>query len=137
MPQHALSILILKPTKQFIAFIASQIPYIEWPLRLTLENTGTVYQIPKCEDDESVLEILEASYAEMFQHEACCLIGKDLAQHIEGSFFDFLCCFKFKLYANVVNIESNPHDHGMEILSINRTPSILMAANRRCRWSSM
>ncbi len=106
MPQNDLSVLILKPTENFLEFLASQLPDIYLPTLSKIKHDSTAYSIPKCEDDESILNTVEMFYPLMLKHESSRLVGKHLSNEISGSFFDFLCCFKFELHTEVMSVNA-------------------------------
>lgn len=98
-------VVILKPTPVFQSFIASQFEEADAPnIRLMLTDT-TAYVIPKRETDEKTLDEIEKHYEEMFSHEIQRWLGDEAHHHMEGSFLDFLCCFKFELHSQIVVME--------------------------------
>lgn len=117
MPQNELSILILKPTKNFIALISAQFPdFYDSDSSLPCLN-NMAYSIPKCHDDESVLNVLENFYPLIFQHELNRLVGNKVSERIDATFFDFLCCFKFELYSDVVMMDTTK-DNAERVLCV-------------------
>lgn len=106
MPQNELSILILKPTENFLGFLSSQFPDISLPKLAAIQHDSTAYSIPKCQDDESILNAVETFYPLMLKHESSRLIGQALSSEISGSFFDFLCYFKFELHTEVMSVDA-------------------------------
>ena len=53
----------------------------------------------------------------MFRHEISRWLGADARNEIEGSFLDFLCCFKFELHSHIVLLE-NEFREGQQLLRI-------------------
>jgi len=117
MPHNDSSILILKPTSSFISLVTSYLPDVELPDLATLQADGTAYAINKCDDDEAVLAEVERLFPLMFKHEASRVVGEDLATCINGTFLDFLCCFKFELHSQLVLMESCI-DEGHQLLCV-------------------
>lgn len=107
MSQTKLSVLILKPTENFLGWIASQFPDVELPRLAAIQQDNTAYSIPRYIDNESFLETIETFYPLMLRHESSRLLGQVLSSHLTGSFFDFLCCFRFELHTEVMMMESN------------------------------
>lgn len=145
MPQNELSILILKPTENFMGLINSQYPNLDLPHLAFTKKDGTAYSIPKCEDNESVLEALESFYPLIFQHEFNRVVGQSFLQPVIGSFFDFLCCFKFELHTDVMMMDSHDED-GDQVLCVKPrsvvlscvSPSVSRASadvNENIQWS--
>lgn len=100
-------IIILKPTRVFSSFLASQLPDIELPELRLLQTNNTAYVIAKQKDDEQTLNEIERHFPFMFRHEICRWLGEDARNEIEGSFLDFLCCFKFELHSHIVLMEES------------------------------
>ncbi len=98
-------IIILKPTPVFLSFLASQLPTINLPELRLLQTDNTAYVIAKQESDEETLNEIERHFTTMFRHEIKRWLGSDAYNEIEGSFLDFLCCFKFELHSHIVMIE--------------------------------
>ena len=98
-------IVVLKPTQVFLSFLAAQLPDVELPDIRLLQADKTAYVIRKCASDEETLDEIERHFASMFRHEICRWLGEDARNHIEGSFLDFLCCFKFELHSQMVLME--------------------------------
>ncbi len=98
-------VIILKPTPVFQSFISSHCDEADVPnLKLMLTDT-TAYVIPKRETDEETLDEIEKHFEEMFSHEIHRWLGDEAHHHMEGSFLDFLCCFKFELHSQIVVME--------------------------------
>lgn len=100
-------VIILKPTKLFLAFLASQLPELELPSLKLLQTDNTAYLMAKQADDEATLNEIERHFTFMFRHEICRWLGEDARNEIEGSFLDFLCCFKFELHSQIVLMEKS------------------------------
>lgn len=98
-------LIILKPTRTFLTFLASQLPEIELPDLRLLQMDNTAYVIAKQESDEDTLNEIERHFATMFRHEISRWLGEEARNKIEGSFLDFLCCFKFELHSQIVLME--------------------------------
>jgi hypothetical protein len=113
-------VIVLKPTKVFLSFLSSQLPDIDLPdlpdLRL-LQTDNTAYVIAKQKDDEETLNEIERHFPTMFRHEICRWLGDDARNEIEGSFLDFLCCFKFELHSQIVVLEENLAD-GQQMIRV-------------------
>jgi hypothetical protein len=110
-------IIILKPTPIFKTFIQSQLPHVELPDFRLFHTDNTAYVIPKQANDEALLDAIEANFAVMFRHEICRWLGDDARNEIEGSFLDFLCCFKFELHSQIVLMDT-PMSEGRQLLRI-------------------
>lgn len=118
-------ILVLKPTPVFLSFLASQLPEdVELPDLKQLQTDTTAYSIRKYEDEEETLDEIEKHFTLMFRHEICRWLGEDARNDIEGSFLDFLCCFKFELHSQIVLMEPTLED-GHQLLCI-KPRSILL-----------
>lgn len=98
-------IIILKPTPVFLSFLASQLPGVALPELRLLRTDNTAYVIPKHDNDEDTFNEIERHFATMFRHEICRWLGDNARNEIEGSFLDFLCCFKFELHSQIVLME--------------------------------
>lgn len=106
MEQNQWEVVILKPTQVFLSFLASQLPEdIELPDLNLLQTDTTAYTIKKYEDDEETLNEIERNFPTMFRHEIKRWLGDDVQYDIEGSFLDFLCCFKFEMHSHIVLLE--------------------------------
>lgn len=117
MQQSKWEVIILKPTPVFLSFLASQLPDVELPELRLMQTDNTAYVIPKQANDEETLNLIEQHFATMFRHEICRWLGEDARNEIEGSFLDFLCCFKFELHSQIVLMESSMQD-GRQLLCI-------------------
>lgn len=118
-------IIILKPTSVFLSFLASQLPNtIELPELPLLQTDNTAYLIKKQKNEEETLNEIERHFTFMFRHEICRWLGKNSRHEIEGSFLDFLTCFKFELHSHIVIMEPNI-ESGKQLLRV-RPRSILL-----------
>lgn len=100
-------IIILKPTRVFLTFLASQLPHVNMPALKLLQTDCTAYLIDKQKDDEATLNEIERHFSTMFRHEICRWLGEDARNEIMGSFLDFLCCFKFEMHSHILLLENN------------------------------
>ncbi|QDP72993.1 hypothetical protein FOG18_10665 [Legionella israelensis] len=100
-------VVILKPTKVFLSFLASQIGEENLPDFKTLQTDKTAYVIRKQDNDEATLDEIESHFVTMFRHEIQRWLGDEACNEIEASFLDFLCCFKFELHSQIVLMESS------------------------------
>lgn len=100
-------IIILKPTYVFSSFLASQLPDIELPEPHLLNVDNTAYVISKQKTDEDTLNEIERHFKFIFHHEISRWLGDTVYNEIEGSFLDFLCCFKFELHSHIVLMEES------------------------------
>ena len=105
MEQGQWDVIILKPTSVFLSFIAAQLPGIDLPELRFLQVDTTAYIIPKQVSEEATLDEIERHFPRMFRHEICRWLGEDARNEIEGSFLDFLCCFKFEMHSHIVLME--------------------------------
>ncbi|KTC78067.1 hypothetical protein [Legionella brunensis] len=117
-------IIILKPTPVFLSFLASQLPEIELPELRLLQTDNTAYVIEKQQNDEETLNEIERHFTTMFRHEICRWLGENARNEIEGSFLDFLCCFKFELHSHIALMEPLMED-GKQLLRV-RPRSVLL-----------
>ncbi|KTD18576.1 Uncharacterised protein [Legionella lansingensis] len=117
-------IIILKPTPVFLSFLASQLPEIELPELRLLQTDNTAYVIKKQKNDEETLNEIERHFTTMFRHEISRWLGENARNEIEGSFLDFLCCFKFELHSQIVLMESSIEE-GKQLLRV-RPRSVLL-----------
>lgn len=117
MKQSQWEIIILKPTAVFLSFLASQLPHANLPDLRLLQTDNTAYAIAKQKDDEETLNEIERHFAFMFRHEICRWLGDEARNEIEGSFLDFLCCFKFELHSQIVLMEDT-FDSGKQLIRI-------------------
>lgn len=107
MQQSQWEIVILKPTRVFLNFLATQVEEDLLPDYQTLLVDKTAYVIRKQEDDEATLDEIEQHFTTMFRHEIQRWLGPEASNEIEYSFLDFLCCFKFELHDHIVLMESD------------------------------
>jgi len=105
MQQSEWEIIVLKPTRAFLTFLSSQLPEVNLPDLRSIQSDNTAYVISKQENDEETLNEIERHFAFMFRHEIARWLGEDARNDIEGSFLDFLCCFKFELHSQIFLME--------------------------------
>ena len=105
MEQSQWEIVILKPTFVFLSFLAAQLPDTELPELRVLQSDTTAYAIRKQASEEATLDEIEKHFPMMFKHEIRRWLGDNIRNEIEGSFLDFLCCFKFELHSQIVVME--------------------------------
>lgn len=117
MAQNESDIVILKPTPVFLSFLAGQLPGIELPDIGSMPTDYTAYTIHKQDSDEATLDEIERHFQSMFRYEIRRLLGDQVHKDIEGSFLDFLCCFKFELHSQIVLMESSI-DEGQQLLCV-------------------
>lgn len=110
-------IIVLKPTAVFLSFLASQLPKVDLPDLKLLQTNNTAYVIRNQANDEETLNEIERHFPTMFRHEISRWLGVDARNEIEGSFLDFLCCFKFELHSHIVLLESDFRE-GQQLLRI-------------------
>jgi hypothetical protein len=109
------NVLILKPTAKFIPFIQSQLPDLDWSELSNLQFKSTAYVMQNIKNDDDLLAEVERLYPLILKVELGKLIGAKSAKKITGSFFDFLCCFKFEVQPQTVSAESHVKSHKKEI----------------------
>ncbi len=118
MEQHyQWEIVILKPTSVFLSFLAAQAPDIELPELNVLQMDTTAYIIQRQVSEEATLDEIGRHYPKMFKHEIARWLGEDAPIPNEGSFLDFLCCFKFELHSQIVLMEPSISE-GHQLLCI-------------------
>ena len=110
-------VIVLKPTAVFLSFLASQLPKFNLPDFKLLQTNNTAYVIRNQANDEETLNEIERHFPAMFRHEISRWLGQDARNEIEGSFLDFLCCFKFELHSHIVLLESDFRE-GQQLLRI-------------------
>ena len=110
-------IVILKPTRVFLNFLASQVGEENLPEYKTLLTDKTAYVIRKQDNDEATLDEIESHFTTMFTYEIRRWLGEDASNEIEVSFLDFLCCFKFELHSHIVLMEQS-FGEGKQLLRI-------------------
>jgi hypothetical protein len=111
-------ILVLKPTPTFLTFLKAQLPAdVELPNIQTLLADTTAYVMRNRLTDEATFDEIEHHFPWLFRHEIARWLGKHARNTIEGTFLDFLCCFKFEIHSNLVVMESSL-DKGSQILRI-------------------
>ena len=117
MQQSQWEAVILKPTSVFLSFLAAQLPQVDLPDLKILQTNNTAYLMRKQASDEETLNDIERHFATLFRHEICRWLGEDARNEIEGSFLDFLCCFKFELHSHIVLLE-NSFEAGQQLIRI-------------------
>jgi hypothetical protein len=111
-------VLVLKPTKAFLSFLKAQLPSdVELPDLQLIQTDSTAYVIKNQDSDEAMLDEIEREFPRMFKHEISRWLGIDAWNKIEGTFLDFLCCFKFELHSNMIVLESTLAE-GNQVLRI-------------------
>jgi hypothetical protein len=110
MQQCHREIVILKPTSVFLSFLGAQAPGIELPSLEILQADTTAYTIMKQDGEEETLDEIERHFSTMFRHEMNRWLGGKAHNPIEGSFLDFLCCFKFEMHSQIMVMESSVED---------------------------
>lgn len=98
-------VVILKPTSVFLSFLAAQGPEVELPTLELLQADTTAYTITRQDGEEETLDEIERHFPAMFRHEIHRWLGGKARNPIEGSFLDFLCCFKFEMHSQIVIME--------------------------------
>lgn len=117
-------IIILKPTSVFLSFLAAQAPGVDLPPLEILQTDATAYSILKQDGEEETLDEIERHFPMMFRHEIRRWLGDTAKNPIEGSFLDFLCCFKFEMHSQIVLMESSV-ENGRQLLCV-KPRSILL-----------
>lgn len=117
MQQSYREIVILKPTSVFLSFLAAQGPEVELPTLEQLHADTTAYTIAKQDGEEETLDEIERHFPDMFRYEINRWLGGKSRTPIEGSFLDFLCCFKFEMHSQLVVMEPTI-EHGRALLCI-------------------
>lgn len=117
-------IIVLKPTPVFFAFLASQLPQSDLPPPELLHVDNTAYAIRRQATDEATLDEIEKHFVRMFRYEISRWLGAEARNPIEGSFLDFLCCFKFELHTHLVVMEPS-FNQGKQLIRI-KPRSILL-----------
>lgn len=98
-------IVVLRPTKVFLAFLASQLPKHNIPSMSSLQVDNTAYIIKKCDTQQGTLDEIERLSPKMFRHELCRWLGSDAHNPIVDSMMDFLCCFKLEFHTHLILLE--------------------------------
>jgi hypothetical protein len=106
MDQEA-EILILRPTRVFLSFLASQLPACYLPTGDQVQKDNTAYIIKKKTSTEETLIDIERYYQHLFRHEISRWLGKDARNEVEKNYFDFLCCFKLEWHAHYILLEDS------------------------------
>jgi hypothetical protein len=108
MKQGNKEVVILKPTSVFLSFLAAQATEeVPLPDLATLQTNTTAYTIQRQDSEEETLDEIERHFSTMFQYEINRWLGVHARRDFEGSFLDFLCCFKFEMHAQLVLMEDN------------------------------
>jgi hypothetical protein len=116
--QHSFrEVVILKPTSVFLSFLAAHGTEIELPSLEILQADTTAYTIMKQDGEEETLDEIERHFPLMFRHEINRWLGNKARHSIEGSFLDFLCCFKFEMHSQIVVMEPTV-EQGASLLCI-------------------
>jgi hypothetical protein len=105
MQKVAHEIIVLKPTRRFLSFLVENRPDMQWPELPLFQKDTTAYTLPCHESDDDLLEEVERNYPRMFEHEVSRWLGEEAGQKIKGSFFDFLCFFKFELHTQLIKLQ--------------------------------
>lgn len=124
MQQSHREIVILKPTSVFLSFLAAQAPGVALPSLEILQTDTTAYTILKQDGDEETLDEIERHFSTMFRHEISRWSGNKARNLIDGSFLDFLCCFKFEMHSQIVLMEPSI-EQGRQLICI-KPRSILL-----------
>jgi len=98
-------VVILKPTSVFLSFLAAQTSAVSLPDLMTVQSDTTAYTILRQDSEEETLDEIERHYSTMFRYEIARWLGSDVKPALEGSFLDFLCCFKFEIHGHIVLME--------------------------------
>ncbi len=116
--QHSYrEIVILKPTSVFLSFLSAQDPTAELPSLAVLQADTTAYTIARQDSEEETLDEIERHFPAMFRHEMNRWLGRSARNPIEGSFLDFLCCFKFEMHSQILLMEPSV-EHGQKLLCV-------------------
>lgn len=104
--QHSFhEVVILKPTSVFLSFLEAQGADVALPTLELLQANTTAYTIIKQDGEEETLDEIERHFPVMFRHEINRWLGNNARNSIEGSFLDFLCCFKFEMHSQILLME--------------------------------
>lgn len=105
MQQSHREVIVLKPTSVFLSFLAAQAPDVDLPPLEVLQADATAYTILKQDGEEETLDEIERHFSSMFRYEIRRWLGDETTNPIEGSFLDFLCCFKFEMHSQILLME--------------------------------
>ena len=105
MQQNESDVIVLKPTIAFLSFLEAQLPDMDFPSLRLLRRDPTAYTLARKNTEEETLNEIERLFPMMFQHEITRALGGEVCKGIEGSFLDFLCCFKFELHDQIIVME--------------------------------
>ena len=117
MEQSQWEIIILKPTSVFLSFLADQFPDSELPEMDLLQIDTTAFALQKQASEEETFDEIERQFKLMFKHEISRWICLDACKEVEGSFLDFLRCFKFEFHSQIVLMEPSMTE-GQHLLCI-------------------
>lgn len=117
MEQSQWEVIILKPTSVFLSFLAAQLPDINLPDLSLLQTDNTAYVIRRQNSEEATIDEIERHFHLMFRHEISRWLGEDARNDVEGSFLDFLCCFKFEMHSQIVLMETSV-EAGRQLLCV-------------------
>lgn len=117
MQQSHREVVILKPTSVFLSFLTAQAPEMDLPPLTVLQMDTTAYTIERQEGEEETLDEIERHFPTMFRHEIRRWLGDKATKPIEGSFLDFLCCFKFEMHSQIVLMEPSI-ERGQQLLCV-------------------
>ena len=98
-------IIVLKPTSRFLSFLVELRPDLRWPELVSFQKDTTAYTLRRHVTDDDLLEEMLLNFPRMFQHEIARWLGEEASSQITGSFFDFLCFFKFELHTQLVRLQ--------------------------------
>ena len=124
-------VVILKPTSVFLSFLAAQKPKNKpLPDLATLQQDCSAYVITKHRYEEDLVDEIEEHYPTMFNYELCRWLGPNFKTEIEGSFLDFLCCFKFEVHSQIILMD--PSIQKNQTVICVKPQSILVKWMRSC-----
>lgn len=95
MQNSKVTVLILKPQINFLSFIESELPDFDVDFSVDLEMSA--YSFDSVTTDAGLIEKLEKIYPQILHIELNKILGSKLSRNIQGTFFDFLNCFKFEV----------------------------------------
>ena len=117
MQQNGSDVVVLKPTAAFLSYLETQLPDMDFPSLRLLRRDPTAYTLAKQNTEEETLNEIERLFPTMFRHEISRALGGDVCEGIEGTFLDFLCCFKFELHDQIILMEPSIQQ-GQQLLCI-------------------
>lgn len=124
MQRNHREVVILKPTSVFLSFLSVQAQGIELPTIQLLQTDTTAYTIARQDGDEETLDEIERHFSTMFRYEINRWLGDKARNSIEGSFLDFLCCFKFEMHSQAI-LREPTIEKGHQLLCIKPRPALL------------